>query len=81
MKNISNNIGISRRCTGTVEDDGRVTNLELISYDLVAEQGVDYADMSQRWKYEAEKVRRELEHQELLKSRKEKIQKLNTNYN
>ena len=59
MKNLFNKIfGISQRCTGNIDEDGKVTNIEIISYDLVVEPGVDYADMSQRWKYEAEKVRK-----------------------
>lgn len=79
MKNLFNKIfGISQRCTGNIDEDGKVTNIEIISYDLVVEPGVDYADMSQRWKYEEERVRREMERQALLKSRREKIEKLNS---
>ena len=79
MKNLFNNIfGISKRCEGKVESDGNVTITKIISYDVVADPGFDYADMSQRWKYEEEKVRREMERQALLKSRREKIEKLNS---
>lgn len=70
--------GISKRCEGKVESDGNVTVYKIISYDLVADPGFDYADMSQRWKYEEERVRREMERQALLKSRREKIEKLNS---
>ncbi len=33
---------------------------------------------SERWKYEAEKVRKEMERQALLKSRREKLEKLDS---
>lgn len=78
MKTLLNKIfGVSQRCTGEVDENGKVTVTKIISYDLVADPGFDYADMSQRWKYEEEKVRREMERQELLKTRREKIDKLN----
>lgn len=79
MKNIFNNIfGISQRHKGKVDDDGTVTIQEIISYDLVASPSFSNAriDFSSTIALQ-EQLIRELERQELLETRKEKIKKLN----
>lgn len=69
MKNIFSNIfGISKRSSGTIEDDGTVNIQEILSYDLVASPGCydamfDFSEIKKR--------------KELLKARKEKLKKLN----
>jgi hypothetical protein len=76
LKNLFNKIfGISQRCTGKVDEDGLVTDLEIFSYDIVSDPGfpIDFSDTFEL----TERIRRELERQELLKNRKEKLNKLN----
>lgn len=79
MKNILNNIfGISKRSKGHIEDDGKVIIDKIESYDIVGEPGfsnarIDFSDTIALQK----QIIKELERQELLEKRKEKIKKLN----
>lgn len=80
MKNIFNNIfGISQRSNGKLEDDGTVTIEEIISYDLVANPGLSNADLDWAASATEHMIRNieRLKRQELLKNRKDKINKLN----
>ena len=72
-KNILNNLGVSQRSIGKVEDDGTVTVTKILSYDVVASPGFSNASFSNI----NEKIQKELQRQILLKDRKEKINKLN----
>lgn len=67
-----NNFGISQRCTGTVDKNGYVTVTKIHSYDLVASPGFTGATLE-----DFDKYFKELARQELLKSRREKIERLN----
>lgn len=72
MKNILNNIfGISKRCKGTVDKNGYVKVDEILSYDIVAAPGFSGAT------FDYKKILKELNRQELLKQRREKINRLN----
>jgi len=62
---------VSQRCTGTV-DNGFVKIQKIYSYDLVGAPGFSGATMQ-----DLDRMLREEERQELLKSRREKIDKLN----
>lgn len=76
MKNVLNNIfGISQRSKGKIEDDGTVTIQEILSYDLVANPSFSDANFSDI--EEQKRLLDLLKRQELLKNRKEKINKLN----
>jgi len=77
LKNLFNKIfGISQRCAGSVEVDGRVTVTEIISYDIVSDPPFSNAKFSEinelHWR-----IQKELARQELLKTRKEKLDRLN----
>jgi len=67
-----NNIGISQRCTGIVDENGYVTVTKIDSYDLVGSPGFTGATLQ-----DFDEYYRELLRQELLKSRREKINRLN----
>ena len=76
MKNLFNKIfGISQRSTGTIDDDGLVTDMEIFSYNIVSDPGfpIDFSDTLEL----TERIKRELARQELLKNRKEKLDRLN----
>ena len=76
MKNLLNKIfRVSQRGTGKVEE-GRVTNYELVSYDIMPEPGFPNATFSEINDIHKQ-IQRELVRQELLKTRMEKIDKLN----
>lgn len=70
---ILNNIGISERCTGTVDKNGYVTIIKIYSYDMVGSPGFTGATLQDFDEYNREMIK-----QELLKSRREKINKLNS---
>lgn len=72
MKNIFNSIGISQRCRGQIKDD-TVENLDIISYDLVSNPGIDFSSINELHRQALEELKR----QQLLKDRKEKLKKLN----
>ena len=77
MNNLLNKIfGISQRSTGKVDEKGEVTVTEIISYDIVSESAFEHANFGE-W-VDIEKIRKEMERQELLKNRLEKIQKLDS---
>lgn len=77
MKNILNNIfGISKRCKGTVDKNGYVKVDEILSYDIVSDPPFDSASFSDINEIQ-NKILKELERQQLLKSRREKINRLN----
>lgn len=63
---------VSQRCTGTIDKNGYVTIQKIHSYDLVGAPGFSGATMQ-----DLSKLLREEERQQLLKSRREKIEKLN----
>lgn len=66
MRGILNKIfGISQRCKGEVNKNGEVTITKILSYDLVGEPGFSDA------------ILKDNEREELLKKRKEKLDKLN----
>lgn len=72
MKNILNNLfGISLRSKAEINEKGEVTVTELLSYDLVAQPGFDTFDLMTDQEF------KELKRQQLLKERKDKINKLN----
>lgn len=79
MKNLLNKIfGISQRAIGNVDDKGNVGITEIISYDIVANPHfsnarIDFSEINELNK----QIQTEIKRQELLKTRKEKIQKLN----
>lgn len=68
----SNKIGISQRFTGTVDKNGYVTIAKIHSYDMVGTPGFTGATLQ-----DFDDYYRELARQELLRSRREKIEKLN----
>ncbi len=77
MKNLFNKIfGISQRCTGNIDEDGKVTVTEIISYDIVADPPFSNATFSEinelHWR-----IQKELARQELVFSRKQKLDRLN----
>lgn len=72
MTNIFNRIGISQRCRGQIKDD-IVENLEILSYDLVSQPGIDFSSTNEL----LIKIQEELKRRQLLKDRKEKLKKLN----
>ena len=77
MKNLFNKIfGISQRCAGKVDEDGKITDIEILSYDLVLEPGSGFAIIHDELEL-TERIKRELARQELLKTRKEKLDRLN----
>lgn len=63
---------VSQRGTGTVDENGFVTVQKIYYYDLVAAPGFTGSTLSN-----LDKMLREEARQELLKSRREKIEKLN----
>jgi len=72
LKNLLNKIfGVSQRATGKVESDGTVTITNIISYDIVGDPPFSNA------KFDISDIR-EMDRQELLKSRREKIKKLDS---
>ena len=79
MKNLLNKIfGISQRAIGNVDDKGNVCITEIISYDIVANSPFSNARIDCSEINELNKqIQTEIKRQELLKTRKEKIQKLN----
>ena len=70
--NFNKIFNVSQRCTGTVDNNGYVTIQKIHSYDLVGAPGFSGATME-----DLSKLIREKERKELLKSRREKIDKLN----
>lgn len=79
MKNILNKIfGISQRSQGHINEDNEVVIDKIESYDVVGNPGfsnaiIDFSDTIALQK----QIIKELERQELLEKRKEKIKKLN----
>ena len=79
MKNILNKIfGISQRSQGHINEDNEVVIDKIESYDVVGNPGfsnaiIDFSDTIALQK----QIIKELERQELLENRKEKIKKLN----
>lgn len=79
MKNILNKIfGISQRSQGHINEDNEVVIDKIESYDVVGNPGfsnaiIDFSDIIALQK----QIIKELERQELLEKRKEKIKKLN----
>lgn len=72
MKNSLNNIfGISQRFEGTIDNNGYVKIDKILSYDIVGDPPFTDAKLL------TEKLMKELQRQELLKSRREKINRLN----
>jgi putative intracellular protease/amidase len=63
---------VSQRCAGTVDENGFVIIQKINSYDLVGVPGFTGATMQ-----DLSKLIKEEERQKLLKSRREKIDKLN----
>jgi hypothetical protein len=77
LKNFFNKIfGISQRSTGTIDEDGRVIDIDIFSYNMVSDPGFSNATFSEinelHWR-----IQKELARQELLKTRKEKLDRLN----
>jgi hypothetical protein len=75
---LNNIFGISKRSKGHIEDDGKVIIDKIESYDVVGNPGfsnaiIDFSDTIALQK----QIIKELERQELLEKRKEKIKKLN----
>ena len=70
-KNILNNLGVSQRSIGKVEDDGTVTITKILSYDLVSNPGFSKCEFLTEIDFS------EIKRQRLLNDRKEKINKLN----
>jgi len=71
--NLNNIFGISQRATGKVDENGFVQIDKIISFDIVGNPPFSNAilvDIHSR-------IQKELERQELLKKRREKINKLN----
>lgn len=74
MRNIFNNIGISSRSKGQIEDNGLIDYIDIFSYDIVSNPGFNAAYILT----EEERRRQiELERQKLKQERIEKINKLN----
>lgn len=72
MKNLLNKIfGVSQRSIGTVNEEGIVNVTKILSYDIVADPPFSNATFFDC------RIQKELDRQELLKTRKEKIDKLN----
>ena len=75
MRNLLNNIfGISQRGKGTVDEKGKLTITDIISYDLVSNPSfpIDFSDTSKL----LDKINREIKRQQLLQDRKAKLNKL-----
>lgn len=79
MKNIFNNIfGISQRSKGYISDDDKIVIDKIESFDIVGNPGftnaiIDFSSTLEQLRRFEEMLKRE----ELLKNRKEKINKLN----
>jgi hypothetical protein len=70
--NLNNIFGISQRATGKVDENGFVTIQKIHSYDIVGNPPFTNAMLDLH-----EKIQKELDRQELLKKRREKLEKLN----
>ena len=78
MKNLWNKFGVSKRSEGHIDENGNVVIDKILSYDVVDNPGfsnarIDWSDINDLLKRIQEMLKRE----ELLKSRKEKLEKLN----
>lgn len=72
MTNISNKIfGISLRSKGEIDDSGKVTITKILSYDVVSSPGFSGARFLTDIDFS------EIKRQQLLRERKEKINRLN----
>lgn len=67
-----NKISLSQRCSGTVDENGYVTITKIHSYDIVGQPGFTGAYLGD----DLDKMLKEQERQELLKARREKIERL-----
>jgi hypothetical protein len=69
--NLNNIFGISQRATGKIDENGYVQIDKIISFDIVGNPPFSNA------LFINERIQKELDRQELLKKRKEKLEKLN----